>query len=84
MERLNGTRSATPNRQLQALRINKGLSTNDLAYLAGTTGKTIRRIEAGHRPGPRIQFAVAKVFGLLPLDIWPLHDGRLDREGIPA
>jgi DNA-binding XRE family transcriptional regulator len=74
-----GTRR-NPNRRLQALRINRGLSPNELAYLAGTTGKTIRLIEAGHVPGPRIQFAIAEVFDLLPLDLWPLHEN--DRRAV--
>lgn len=64
----------TPNRRLQALRINKGMSPNDLAYQAGTTGKTIRLVEAGHVPSPRLQFQIAGVFELLPLDLWPLHE----------
>jgi DNA-binding XRE family transcriptional regulator len=67
-----------PNRKLQSLRINRGLSPNDLGYLAGVSGKTIRFVEAGHTPHPRIQFAIAEVFGLLPLDLWPLHGQRND------
>lgn len=65
-----------PNRLLQSLRINEGLSPNDLAYRSGVSGNTIRFAEAGFRPSPRIQFAVARVFGKLPLDIWPLEDQR--------
>lgn len=84
MKRTKGTSRYQPNRKLQALRVNRGLSPNDLAYLAGTSGKTVRMVEAGHVPTPRIQFAIASVFELLPLDIWPLHEGRLDRRGIPA
>lgn len=66
-----------PNRKLQALRINAGMSPNDLGYRAGVSGKTIRHVEAGHMPLPRTQFAIAEVFDLLPLDIWPLRDNRL-------
>lgn len=65
-----------PNTKLQSLRINAGLSPNDLAYQAGVCGKTIRMAEAGHRPLPRTQFAIAEVFDLRPLDLWPLHDHR--------
>ena len=65
-----------PNRQLQALRINEGLSPNDLAYRAGLSGNTIRLAEAGFRPMPRTQFAIARVFQKLPLDIWPLEEQR--------
>lgn len=52
------------------------MSPNDLGYRAGVSGKTIRHVEAGHRPLPRTQFAIAEVFDLLPLDLWPLHDNR--------
>lgn len=65
-----------PNRRLQALRLNEGLSPNALAYRAGVSGNTIRFAEAGFVPGPRIQYAVARVFDLSPLDIWPLEDQR--------
>jgi DNA-binding XRE family transcriptional regulator len=74
------TRNASsrhPNRQLQELRINAGLSPNDLAYRAGTSGKTIRMVEAGWVPSPRLQFQIAAVFGLLPLDLWPLQRQRV-------
>lgn len=66
-------RIAQPNRRLQELRINAGLSTTDLAYRAGTSAKTIRLAEKGYVPGPRLQFQIAQVFELLPLDLWPLE-----------
>lgn len=69
-------RSKRPNRALQSLRINEGLSPNDLAYRAGVSGNTIRLAEAGFRPTPRVQFAIARVFDRLPLDIWPLEEQR--------
>lgn len=52
------------------------MSPNDLGYHAGVCGKTIRMAEAGHTPLPRNQFAIAAVFDLLPLDLWPLHENR--------
>lgn len=63
-----------PNRRLQELRINEGLSPNMLAYRAGVSGNTIRMVEAGFVPGPRIQFAIAQVFDLRPLDLWPIEE----------
>lgn len=69
-------RRVRPNRRLQELRINQGLSPNDLAYRAGVSGNTIRLAEAGFVPGPRIQFAIARVFELLPLDVWPMEGQR--------
>lgn len=72
MPRRNAVRRA-PNIRLKELRINAGLSPNDLAYRAGTTGNTIRLAEKGFTPGPRIQFAIAQVFEVRPLDIWPME-----------
>jgi transcriptional regulator with XRE-family HTH domain len=63
-----------PNRRLQELRINEGLSPNVLAYRAGVSGNTVRMAEAGFRPSPRTQFAIAGVFGLRPLDLWPIEE----------
>ena len=57
-----------------ALRLNEGLSPNALGYRAGVSGNTIRLAEAGFRPLPRTQFAIAEVFGLKPLDLWPLEE----------
>ena len=63
-----------PNRQLQRLRVNEGLSPNALAYRAGVSGNTVRIAEAGFPPSPRVQFAIAEVFGLRPLDLWPIEE----------
>lgn len=68
-----GSRGIRPNRRLQELRINAGLSPNDLAYRAGISGKTVRMAEAGFLPSPRVQFAIASVFEMQPLDVWPLE-----------
>jgi DNA-binding XRE family transcriptional regulator len=79
MSQVNSQRKAKsgrrrPNRQLQQLRINEGLSPNMLAYRAGVSGNTIRMAEAGFRPSPRVQFAIAEVFELRPLDLWPIEE----------
>lgn len=66
-----------PNRKLQELRINAGLSPNDLAYKAGTSGKTVRMVEAGWVPSPRLQFQIAAVFDLKPLELWPIERQRV-------
>lgn len=66
-----------PNLRLQSLRINKGLARQDLALRTGVSVESIRLAEYGFTPGPRIQFALAEEFGLLPLDIWPLEQQRL-------
>lgn len=52
------------------------MTPNDLAYRAQLSGKTIRMAEAGFIPGPRVQFQIAAVFNLAPLDLWPLDRDR--------
>lgn len=66
-----------PNRRLQELRINAGLSQNDLAAAVHVSAGTVRLAEQGYVPGPRIQFAIATYFGEKPLDIWPLSQQKV-------
>jgi DNA-binding XRE family transcriptional regulator len=61
---------------MKELRINAGMSPNDLAYRVGVSGKTIRMVEAGWIPSPRVQFLIAGEFGLKPLDLWPFDRDR--------
>lgn len=73
--------SRGPRRQrnitLISLRINAGLSRQDLARRTGVSAETIRMAEHGITPSrPWIQFAIAKEFDLLPLDIWPLESQK--------
>lgn len=66
----------TPNRKLIALRVNAGLSPNQLAAAIHVSGPTIRLAERGHTPEPYVQFAIAEYFALQPLDIFPLERQR--------
>lgn len=70
MKSPNGSRRV-PHLRLKELRVNAGMSPNDLAYRVGVSGKTIRMAEAGWIPSPRTQFGIAAVFELKPLDLWP-------------
>jgi len=65
-----------PNRTLTSLRLNSGLSPNQLAFRAEVSGPTVRLAERGHVPSPRVQFQIAEVFGLTPLDLWPLENQK--------
>lgn len=62
-----------PHLELMALRINEGLSREQLALRANTSRETVRLAEIGVVPGPRIQKAIASVFGKRPLDLWPIE-----------
>jgi transcriptional regulator with XRE-family HTH domain len=66
----------TPNRRLTELRLNEGLSPSALAWRAGIAAETVRMAEAGFTPTARVQFALARVFQLSPLDLWPLERQR--------
>lgn len=64
---------------LLGLRLNEGLSREQLAYRCGVSRETIRLAESGFLPGPRVQFAIAKAFGMRPLDLWPMERQRVGR-----
>ncbi len=65
---------------MKQLRVDRGLSPEQLGYLAGVSGHTIRRIEAtGAIPTPRVQFCLGTQLGHLPSEIW-----RLPGVGSPA
>lgn len=67
---------ARPNTDLIELRINRGLSPNDLGRLAGVSGNEVRLVERGFIPGPRVQFAIARVFGMDPTALWPMESQK--------
>jgi hypothetical protein len=53
------------------------MSPNGLAYRAGVSGKTVRMAEAGWLPTPRVQFQIAGVFSMTPLELWPMERQRV-------
>lgn len=61
---------------LIALRVNEGLSRDDLAARTGLGRETVRLAESGFVPTPRVQFALAAAFKLRPLDLWPIERQR--------
>ena len=69
------------NRSLIELRINAGLTPNDLARRALVSGNTVRAAERGFYVDPRSQFAIAQALGVLPLDVFPFER---QREAMPA
>lgn len=57
--------------KLRRLRLNKGLSPEQLGAFVGVSGQTIRNIEAGRVvPNPRTMFALAEFFELEVTDLW--------------
>ena len=64
------------NRHLIELRLNAGLTPNDLAMRAGLSGNTVRAAERGLYVDPRSQFAIASALGVLPLDVFPFERQR--------
>jgi transcriptional regulator with XRE-family HTH domain len=70
-------RRRQPNRELIELRLNAGLSPNDLAIRAHISGNTVRSAERGMYIAPRSQYAIAKALGVRPLDVFPYERQRV-------
>ena len=60
-------------RRLRELRVNRGLSPEQLGEIVGVSGRTVRRIEGGNRPTPAIALKIAQHFEVEPTDLWPLE-----------
>lgn len=75
-QRIRPSRRSKRNLSLIGLRVNEGLTRRMLAYRAGVSRETVRQVEEGWVPNAEIQFDIAKVFGLRPLDIWPIDQQR--------
>lgn len=54
------------------MRLNEGHTPETLGYEIGVSGRTIRRIEDGHRPTVRTMFALAEWAELEVVDLWRL------------
>ena len=68
-----GRRRTRVNRTLVELRLNAGLSPNDLAVRAGVSGNTVRSAERGLYVAPRSQFAIAQALGAGVLEVFPFE-----------
>lgn len=65
------------NRRLIELRINEGLTPNDLARRAQVSGNTVRAAERGLYVDPRSQFGISSALGVKPLDVFPFERQRM-------
>lgn len=59
---------------LEAERLNMGLSPEEIAEKMGVHSRTLRRAEQGHRPHPRHMKKIADFYGVKVTDIWPVDD----------
>lgn len=57
--------------RLAELRFDAGLSPEELGVRAEVSGRTIRRIEAGHRPSPRVAKKLADHFEVTASQLFP-------------
>lgn len=72
------TRDRFAAEQIRSKRIDLGLSPEQLGWLVGVSGHTIRRIERDAAvPTPRIQFALARHFELRPTELWRVARHRV-------
>lgn len=55
------------------MRLNMGLTPEDFGAELDpqVSGRTIRRIEDGHRPTVRVMFAIARKVEMEVVDLWP-------------
>jgi DNA-binding XRE family transcriptional regulator len=70
-------RRPVPNRELVELRINAGLTPNDLARRAQISGNTVRAAERGLYVTPRSQHSIARALGVRPLEVFPFERPRV-------
>lgn len=64
--------------RIRRLRIDRGWTHDDMSQAIfeqfgvkySTSSRTIWRVEAGHTPGVRRQFAIARVLDTAPSDLW--------------
>jgi transcriptional regulator with XRE-family HTH domain len=61
---------------LEAERINRGMSRADLAGVLGISAEAVRNIELGARPRPRTAKKIADLYGVKVTDLWPIEDQR--------
>lgn len=61
---------------LAELRYDAGLSPEELGKKVRVSGRTIRRIEDGHRPTPQVAKKLAKHFDLKPTELFPREPER--------
>jgi transcriptional regulator with XRE-family HTH domain len=54
------------------LRFDAGLTPEGLGAEIGISGRTIRRIEEGHVPGPAVAKKIADHFGVTPSELFPI------------
>lgn len=69
---LTDRRTNTTGRKLRSRRLNQGLSPEQLDNRIGISGRTIRRIEEGMVPTPRVMFALALWAEEEVVDLWRL------------
>lgn len=66
-------RAIRVNRRLIELRLDAGMTPNDLARRAGVSGNTVRSAERGFYVDPRSQYAIATALDVRPLEVFPFE-----------
>lgn len=60
--------------RVRRLRVDSGLTPEDLGEKLGISGRTIRRVEDGTAPTVRVAHAIATHFGSKTTEFWQPHD----------
>lgn len=61
------------------MRVDRGWTQEDMSSAIfrefgvqyATSARTIWRVESGHKPSVRKQFAIARILGTMPSQLWP-------------
>jgi DNA-binding XRE family transcriptional regulator len=64
------------NRLLIEMRLDAGMTPNDLARRAGISGNTVRAAERGDYVDPRSQYAIASALGATRVVLFPFERQR--------
>jgi len=67
--------------KLRELRFNAGLSPEQLGIKAEVSGRTVRRLEEGQMPTPRVAKKLADHFKVAASDLFPIQDDELVEVG---
>lgn len=79
------TSSQQAGKLIRSLRTDKGWTHEDMSdeimrqygVKYATSARTIWRVEGGHKPTVRKQFAIAQVLGKVPSDLWRSTTGKV-------
>lgn len=59
--------------EMKEERLNRGLTIDTASHAIGVSRETLRKVEEGYRPGPRLGKLIADFYGVRFTDLWPVE-----------